>query len=1038
MVVWPGAQSGEDYNPMNGTIYTVHKNALGVKIPEWGKAATNESQFVSWCKSINCTAIFQVPGEIDNTTTAKWIVEYTEDKGQIADPAFGGRNVTALDFHPAYWEIGNEPELWRLYNIPWTEWKPSAHSYRIGNATTGPGVYARLVQNYTSAMREVDPNIKIIGIPATGRPNGMGPLENWIGAVVALDGPNISGVAYHSYPARESPITLPTFYGAINGSAGLTGRVAEARSGIANGSAESKVASCQATCSERVGLFVTEFGTGLSHTMFGPWERSFPGVLSFAAQVTQAIDLNVTNLDVFASVFNTNNSWLNLHGGVRPSYTLFSEIFNHLGNVAYPVRLATSPQYDGTNTTLGGNLYGIATTDPKDAGRADLMVVNLNLTTNVTFSPKLPGIAAGTPAEVWEWQGNVSDPPGNFSLGASVEPMTTQPVAQYFPEGLPANWTLPLQTLALFESYPGGGVQVNFTASGFSSEAPLPRWFIDVGGAFATSNGTDNLTFFLPSGTFNVTAPPIPLQNGSPVTADLTERLPRERLEPFPPSFVRVYPNQVAGPPIDFGLTFAHQWATNISATTNNSAPGTGTVGYVTPAPLWWNASTPLTLTARPAYHYVFTRWEGFGNGSSNSTDPQTALFPTAWITQKAIFTWAEPVTFTETGLPAGTNWSVTVHSHITLDTAAIASNSSLASRSNIIAFEEPNGTYGFTIGAVPGYRASLSNTSYLTNSSVNVSGVPAFVPIAFTPIAPPVPRYAVTFVESGLPSDARWWLATLNVTTTQVGNQTTVNVSNQTASSETNTIVIEETNGTFDYHTGTIAGFRAHPPAFGYNVSGSGRVVFIQFSPVRYAVVWKEADLGPNLSWSVAVSNGSATTTNESVGAWTTFHLVNGTYSFEVPPAADYVPVTNASGTFNVNGANVSFYVLFPEVSFPVTFAVSGLPSGNTWQVRFSDNLTLNVSRAATTFRAPNGSYTFDVLAPPGYLADPSHGTITVDAAAIMINVSMVIDGPPPCPPIWNLACPAMVACAAITVVGVGTLLIGRTRKRRRSGGTS
>src|SRR5208283_1832037 len=290
---------------------------------------------------------------------------------------------------------------------------------------------------------------------------------------------------------------------------------------------------------------------------------------------------------------------------------------------------------------------------------------------------------------------------------------------------------------------------------------------------------------------------------------------------------------------------------------------------------------------------------------------------------------------------------------------------------------------------------------------------------------------------ESGLPDRTPWWLTTLNVTSTQAGNRTNVTVTNLTTFSETNTIVVEETNGTFDYRTWTPQGFRARPPAFGYQVTGPGLVIPIQFLPVRFDVIWKEAGLGPNLSWSVTVNNDSATTTNQSVGTWTTLHLVNGTYAFVIPTVADYVPVTNSTGLFAVNGANVTFNVLFPQVGFPVTFAISNLPRATVWQIRFS-NLTSTLGGGAATFYAPNGCYTFDVVPPTGYLAYPSHGTITVDSEAIVINVSLLVDGPSPCPPIWNLACPAMVACAAITLVGVGTLLIGRARGRRRSGGTS
>ena len=49
----------------------------------------------------------KVPAEIDNPSLAEQIVNYTE---------------VNLSFHPAYWMIGNEPELWGHWQVPWKNW----------------------------------------------------------------------------------------------------------------------------------------------------------------------------------------------------------------------------------------------------------------------------------------------------------------------------------------------------------------------------------------------------------------------------------------------------------------------------------------------------------------------------------------------------------------------------------------------------------------------------------------------------------------------------------------------------------------------------------------------------------------------------------------------------------------------------------------------------------------------------------------------------------------------------------------------------
>jgi len=88
-------------------------------------------------------------------------------------------------------------------------------------------------------------------------------------------------------------------------------------------------------------------------------------------------------------------------------------------------------------------------------------------------------------------------------------------------------------------------------------------------------------------------------------------------------------------------------------------------------------------------------------------------------------FTYA--VTFTESGLPTGTSWSITV------------GGTAHTSTGTTIVVQEPNGTYAYTVGAVAGYTASVSSGNVLvsagsasvtvtfstTSSSTSSSGFP-------------------------------------------------------------------------------------------------------------------------------------------------------------------------------------------------------------------------------------------------------------------------------------------------------------------------
>jgi hypothetical protein len=64
------------------------------------------------------------------------------------------------------------------------------------------------------------------------------------------------------------------------------------------------------------------------------------------------------------------------------------------------------------------------------------------------------------------------------------------------------------------------------------------------------------------------------------------------------------------------------------------------------------------------------------------------------------------PVTFTETGLPSGTNWTVALNG--TLNVSA----------TNMITFTEPNGSYPFSVGRVAGYGTSQSSGVVVVNGS--------------------------------------------------------------------------------------------------------------------------------------------------------------------------------------------------------------------------------------------------------------------------------------------------------------------------------
>jgi YVTN family beta-propeller protein len=146
-------------------------------------------------------------------------------------------------------------------------------------------------------------------------------------------------------------------------------------------------------------------------------------------------------------------------------------------------------------------------------------------------------------------------------------------------------------------------------------------------------------------------------------------------------------------------------------------------------------------------------------------------------------------VTFTESGLPGGTSWSVTFNSATESSTTAS------------IVFYSANGTSAFTVPPVTGYGASPSS------GSVPVNGGPAARTIDFTASSTtgPAPKYLVTFLETGLSAGTRW-AVTFNGTL---------------ESGSTDSLEFNVSNGTFGFTVGAATGYVATPASGSIPVAG-------------------------------------------------------------------------------------------------------------------------------------------------------------------------------------------------------------------------
>ncbi|MGI0071274.1 MAG: carboxypeptidase regulatory-like domain-containing protein [Thermoplasmata archaeon] len=392
-VIWPGGAIADRYNMSSGTLYSLS-----------GQASTmpsNEAQFVAWCRSSGCSAIIQVPAETDRPWVAAAEINYT---------------VKTLGFQPTLIEIGNEPALWDHFDVPWSKWASAQKD------TVTATQYAQLVHAYIAAIRSVDPSARFVGLPGLG--TGSSGETTWLADSVSVNGPNLSAVAIHVYPAgSDSPIlpTLSAFYSTLStGASSLDVRVPKDRAAMA--------AACS-TCGS-IPILVTELGaSGVSTSSFTSYMEGFPNVPYIATELVQGIALNLSGMYDFAFQSTYPGSWVAANGSIDPVYTLYSTLLANLGTLAQPLALSA---------TAAG--LAVALLQNTTTGAERLLAVNTNVATSYSLQIGALPWATGSEATATWWNGTA---PAPVSLSERA---------------VPSVWTVAPESVALLAS--GGNLTI--------------------------------------------------------------------------------------------------------------------------------------------------------------------------------------------------------------------------------------------------------------------------------------------------------------------------------------------------------------------------------------------------------------------------------------------------------------------------------------------------------------------------------------------------------------------------------------------------
>src|SRR6266568_1345194 len=276
----------------------------------------------------------------------------------------------------------------------------------------------------------------------------------------------------------------------------------------------------------------------------------------------------------------------------------------------------------------------------------------------------------------------------------------------------------------------------------------------------------------------------------------------------------------------------------------------------------------------------------------SDTTDSVVATIPIGPIPSMY------SVAFTETGLPTGTSWSVTVN------------GTAQSSTSGTITFSEPNGTYAYTVGSVSGYIASPSS------GSVTVTGADVGTSIAFTQVT-----YSVMFAETGLSTGTSW-----SVTLASVSH-----------SSATTSVMFSEPNGTYMYTVGSPTGYRANPPSGTIPVNGQDVSKAITFSAISagptisaFTVSASTITLGSSVTFATTATGGTAPLTYGYAGLPSGCSSVNASTLTCTPMATGSfsVTVTVTDSVGRSATATVPLIVNAQSEGSPSGSTILGLPT--------------------------------------------------------------------------------------------------------------
>ncbi len=386
---------------------------------------------------------------------------------------------------------------------------------------------------------------------------------------------------------------------------------------------------------------------------------------------------------------------------------------------------------------------------------------------------------------------------------------------------------------------------VTFTESGLPTGT---LWYVNITGQNPLSSTSGTITVQLDNGTYTFTVSSVNSRYETASSGSFTVN---------GAGFART----VTFAPVLYTVTF-----------TESTLPA-GTTWYVNITGLPYLSSTSGTITARlqnGTYSYTISTLD-----KKYEASPRTGSLTVSGSASSVSVTFKAvtyKVTFTESNLPAGTEWYLNFTGGASHHTTGTSISVSLQ-----------NGTYSYT----------LSTNGYIYHSpgsTVTVTGASFSVAVPFTEQV-----YTVTFTESGLPTGTLWYV---NMSTGQ-------NIASVSAS-----VTVQLSNGTYGYRIATTDKLYSAPGS-SFTISGSARTFAVAFHPVNYTVTITESGLPSGIYWYFNITGKNPVLAGK---ATFSVQLDNGTYSYTAQSTDK--SFSSLSGTLTVDGSNLYIGIFFTSMS--------------------------------------------------------------------------------------------------------------------------